>query len=65
MRYKVALHHSNEGFTVWAPGLPGCVSQGDTEEEGLANIAGDVREYLAVIAEQSEGAEIQEIEAAA
>ncbi len=65
MRYKVALHHSDEGFSVWVPGLPGCVSQGDTEEEALANIADAIREYLAVIIEQLEGAEIREIEVAA
>jgi predicted RNase H-like HicB family nuclease len=65
MRYKVALHHSDEGFSVWVPGLPGCVSQGDTEEEALANITDAIREYLAVIAEQLEGAEIREIEVAA
>jgi len=65
MRYKVALHHSDEGFSVWVPGLPGCVSQGDTEEEALANIAEAIREYLGVIIEQSEGAEIREIEVAA
>ena len=65
MRYKVALQHSEEGFSVWVPGLPGCVSQGDTEEEALANIAEAIREYLAVITEQLEGAEIREIEVAA
>ena len=65
MKYKVALHHSEEGFCIWVPGLPGCVSQGDTEEEALANIGEAIREYLAVITEQLEGAEIREIEVAA
>ena len=62
MRYKVALHQSEEGFSVWVPGLPGCVSQGETEAEALANIADAIREYLAVVMEQLEGAEIREIE---
>ena len=65
MKYKVALHHSEEGFAVWVPGLPGCVSQGDTEEEALANISDAIREYLEVVMEQVEGAEIREIEVTA
>ena len=47
-RYPVALHESEEGFCVWIPGLPGCVSQGDTEEEALENIADALRDYLEV-----------------
>ena len=47
-RYRVALQESEEGFSVWVPGLPGCASQGTTEEEALANIADAVREYLEV-----------------
>ncbi|HEX3532301.1 MAG TPA: type II toxin-antitoxin system HicB family antitoxin [Thermoanaerobaculia bacterium] len=65
MRYKVALQQSEESFSVWVPGLPGCVSQGATEEEALTNIADAVREYLEVVMEQVEGAEIREIEVAA
>ncbi|MYC81910.1 MAG: type II toxin-antitoxin system HicB family antitoxin, partial [Acidobacteria bacterium] len=26
MRYKIALHKSDEGYSVSAPGLPGCWS---------------------------------------
>jgi predicted RNase H-like HicB family nuclease len=65
MKYKVALHQSEEGFSVWVPGLPGCVSQGETEEEALSNIADAIGEYLSVITQQLEGAEIREIEVAA
>lgn len=65
MKYKVGLHESEEGFSVWVPGLPGCVSQGETEEEALTNIADAITEYLSVITDQLEGAEIREIEVAA
>jgi predicted RNase H-like HicB family nuclease len=52
MKYRVALHQSEEGFAVWVPGLPGCWSQGATEDEALANIEDAIRAYLAVVAEQ-------------
>lgn len=65
MKYKVALHQSEEGFSIWVPGLPGCVSQGETEDEALANIADAIAEYLSVINDQLEGAQIREIEVAA
>lgn len=65
MKYKVALHKSEEGFSVWVPGLPGCVSQGSTEEEALTNISDAIREYLEVVMEQLEDVEIREIEVAA
>jgi predicted RNase H-like HicB family nuclease len=41
------LHPSEEGFAVSCPGLPGCWSQGATEEEALANIRDAIEEYLA------------------
>lgn len=64
MKYKVALYKSEEGFSIWVPGLPGCVSQGATEEEALANISDAIREYLDVIMEQLEGADTREVEVA-
>lgn len=64
MKYRVALQESEEGFSVWVPGLPGCASQGKTEEEALANIADAVREYLDVAVENAAGMVIREIEVA-
>jgi len=46
VKYKVVLRESEEGFSVSCPGLPGCWSQGKTEEEALANIREAIREYL-------------------
>jgi predicted RNase H-like HicB family nuclease len=62
MRYKIALYRSEEGVTVSVPALPGCWSEGDTEEEALANIQDAIREYLAALEERLQDAEIREIE---
>lgn len=62
MTYKVALYETEEGFSVSVPGLPGCWSQGETEEEALKNIEDAIREYLAVAAELAQGAESREVE---
>jgi predicted RNase H-like HicB family nuclease len=44
--YRVILRQSDEGYSVSCPGLPGCWSQGETEEEALANIQVAIREYV-------------------
>lgn len=44
--YRVVLHRSEEGYSVSCPGLPGCWSQGATEEEALANIRVAIQEYV-------------------
>ena len=33
MQYDVKLLKSDEGYAVWCPALPGCWSQGKTEQE--------------------------------
>jgi predicted RNase H-like HicB family nuclease len=38
MKYRIALHKSEEGYSVSVPGLTGCWSQGVTEQEALENI---------------------------
>ena len=48
MGYKIATQASDEDFSVSAPGLPGCWSQGATEEEALQNIQDAIVDYLAV-----------------
>jgi predicted RNase H-like HicB family nuclease len=62
MRYKVVLHRNEEGISVSVPGLPGCWSEGDTEEEALANIQDAIQEYLAALDDQLRGAEVRELE---
>jgi predicted RNase H-like HicB family nuclease len=64
MRYRIALHRSEEGISVSVPGLPGCWSQGKTEAEALDNIQDAIREYLAVVEQILQGAEVREIELA-
>jgi predicted RNase H-like HicB family nuclease len=64
MTYKVVLNRSEEGYSVSCPGLPGCWSQGATEEEALENIRDAIQEYLAVVNETVSG-EIREVEVAA
>jgi predicted RNase H-like HicB family nuclease len=49
MKYKVVLRHSDEGYSVSVSGLPGCWSQGATEEEAIDNIRDAIREYLAAV----------------
>jgi predicted RNase H-like HicB family nuclease len=49
MKYRIALHKSEEGYSVSVPGLPGCWSQGATEEEAVENIRDAIREYLSVV----------------
>ena len=64
MKYKVAVHPDDDGFAVSVPGLPGCWSQGDSEQEALANIEIAIREYLEVVGELLEGSTVHEIEIA-
>jgi predicted RNase H-like HicB family nuclease len=62
MKYKVVLRSSEEGYSVSCPGLPGCWSQGQTEEEALANIRDAIREYLEAVKDTLPEAEVREIE---
>ena len=62
MKYKVLLQESEEGFSVSCPGLPGCWSQGKTEQEALENIRDAIREYLEAIAETLQDSDVREIE---
>ena len=64
MKYKIALEHSDEGYSASVPGLPGCLSQGATEAEALANIRDAIREYLLTRDELVRDADVREVEVA-
>lgn len=47
MKLKVVLEPSEEGgFTALVPALPGCISEGESREEALANIQEAIGLYL-------------------
>ncbi|MGD0736297.1 MAG: type II toxin-antitoxin system HicB family antitoxin [Terracidiphilus sp.] len=62
--YRVAIRRSEEGYSVSCPGLPGCWSQGATEEEALANIQIAIREYVDAAEELARDAESRIVEVA-
>lgn len=62
MKYRIALHKSEEGYSVSVPGLPGCWSQGTTEQEALDNIRDAIQEYLAAVNDQLRGKTVREVE---
>ncbi len=62
MLYEVVLKQSDEGFAVWCPGLPGCASQGITEEEALENIKDAIHEYLLAVHELNKNEQTRIVE---
>ena len=62
MRYKVNIKKTNEGYAVWCPGLPGCWSQGETEEEALDYIKDAIQAYLETVEELSKNKESRYVE---
>jgi len=65
MQYKVELVKSEEGYAVGCPDLPGCWSQGQTEEEALSNIKDAIKDYIEVTEEMKKLREIRYVEVAA
>jgi predicted RNase H-like HicB family nuclease len=65
MKLKVILEPSEEGgYTAIVPVLPGCISEGDTKEEALANIREAIELYLEPVDDDlslSPGSELIEI----
>lgn len=65
MKVRVVLEPSEEGgFTAVAPSLPGCISEGETRDEALANIKEAIELYLETVEDDlssAPGSEVIEI----
>lgn len=65
MNLKIVFEPGDEGvYTVYVPSLPGCISEGDTREEAIANIREAIALYLEPVEDDlplGSGAEIMEI----
>ncbi len=64
MRYKIVLKKSDEGYSVSCPGLPGCWSQGRTEEEAIDNIREAIGDYIVAVEQSLEDEDVREVEVA-
>jgi len=64
MTYRVVLQHSEDGYSVSCPGLPGCWSQGATEVEALENIRSAIQDYLAAVEDLTQDADTRLVEVA-
>ncbi len=65
MRLKVVLEPSDEGgYTIYVPSLPGCISEGDTVDDAIANIREAIDLYLEPVEGDltgREGLEVREL----
>ena len=66
MKFLITLEEDEDGFIVAeCPSLPGCVSEGKTREEALANIQEAIKGYVASLRKHGEPvpqAEVTELE---
>ena len=53
MNYRIRLIETDEGWSVSCLDLPGCHSEGKTEDEAMGNIRDAIREWLEVESEES------------
>ncbi len=55
MKYRVLIQKDEDGiFVAKCPSLPGCISQGKTREEALANIRDAASGYLQSLKKHNE-----------
>ena len=64
MKYKIILRKSEEGYSVSVAGLPGCWSEGATENEAIDNIKTAIREYLEATDVLLKDSDVREIDIA-
>ena len=64
MKYTVVIKASDEGYSIACPALPGCWSQGKTEEEAITNISEAIQDYLAAVSDTYKKEHFREIEVA-
>ncbi len=49
MRQVILIPDETGGYTVEVPSLPGCISEGDTREEALANIQDAIEGFIEML----------------
>jgi predicted RNase H-like HicB family nuclease len=55
MRFRILVTQDEEGmYVVEVPALPGCISQGKTREEAIANIKDAIAGYLLSLKKHNE-----------
>ncbi len=55
MKFRVIIEPDEDGvFVAECPNLPGCISQGGTRDEALANIKDALKGYLASLKKHNE-----------
>lgn len=55
MKYRILIEQDEDGiFVAEVPSLPGCISQGKTRVEVLANIKDAIRGYIASLEKHKE-----------
>ena len=55
MKYRVSIERDEDGvFIAKVPALPGCISQGATRREALANIKDAIEGYVASLKKHEE-----------
>jgi len=55
MKYRTIIEQDEDGcYIVQCPALPGCISEGKTREEALANVKDAIQGYLASLKKHNE-----------
>lgn len=55
MKFRVSVEQDDDGvFVAEVPSLPGCISQGATRDEALANVREAIELYLESLREHNE-----------